>query len=81
VARDNVRIQVVASVGMVFAVWAEEATRSALIMSAHVSCEVCFAREGTRTEGTLVSEIREERRHDLVVVSAIAFPAERLMFE
>jgi len=34
-----------------------------------------------RAEGTLVSEIREERRHDLVVVSAIAFPTERLMFE
>ena len=75
------RLQVVASVGTMLAIWAREAAWSAFVVSMHMSCEVCFAREGARAEGALVSEVREKWRHDLVVVVAVAFPAERLMFE
>jgi len=76
-----VGLQIVASVSAVLAIWAGKMARATLVMSAYVSCEVCFAREGARAEGALVSEVREKWRHDLVVVVAVAFPAERLMFE
>ena len=63
------------------AIWAEEATRLAFVVSAHMSCEVCLTREGTGAEGTLEAKVGEEWRHDLGVVMAIVFPTEGLVFK
>jgi len=79
--RYDVGLQIVASISTVFAIWAGETARTTFVMSAHMSREVRFAREGAGAEWALVLEVREEWWHDLVVVSAVAFLAERLMFE
>jgi len=82
VARDNMRLQIVASVGAVFAVGAGELVWATLVVSAHMRCEVHLPREGTGAEGTLVMEIWEERWHDnLVVIAAVLLFAEGLIFK
>jgi len=65
----------------VLAIWAGETAQTTLVMSAYVSCEVCFSRESTGAEGALIAEVWEERRHDLGVISAVALFAEGLMLE
>jgi len=64
-----------------FAIWAGETAWATLVVGAHMSREVCFAREGAGTEGALIPEVREEWRHDLVMVSAVTLFAEGLMFK
>jgi len=79
--RDNMGLQIVALVSAVFAIWAGKVAWATFVMGAHMSREVGFTREGSGAERTLVSKVRKKWRHDLLVVMAVAFPTEGLMFE
>src|SRR6267142_4763196 len=79
--QDNVRLQVVASVGAVFTIGAGESSWTTLVMSVHVSHKVCFSQEGTGAEGALVVEVREERRYDSGVITAVTLFAKGSVFK
>jgi len=79
--RDDVGLQVVASVSAVFAIWTGEAAWMTLVMSAHMSCEVCLLRKGAGAERALITEIGEEWWHGLSMIVAIVLFAESLVFE
>src|SRR6267142_376658 len=74
-------IQVVASVGTVFTIWAGKAAWMARVVSVYMSCEVCFTRKGTGAERALITEVTEERRHGLGVVAAVALSAKGLVLK
>src|SRR6267142_4692333 len=50
-------------------------------MGVYMTREVCFPRKGAGAEGALVSEVGEERWHDLGVIAAVSFFTESLVFK
>jgi len=55
--RDDVRLQVIASVGAMFAIRARESTWATFVMHAYMSGEICPSGEGMGAERTLEMEI------------------------
>ena len=57
-ARDDVRLQVVATIGAMFAVWTGESAGTAFVVRAYMSGKIGPPREGAGAERALEAEVR-----------------------